>query len=234
MPSLTRDQVRELDRLAIRDYGIPGLILMENAGRACAEQALRMIAGRREPRARVLAGPGNNGGDGYVIARHLTNARVQVDLCLTAPPEKILGDPGDAATNLEIALNMGIPVHTACDADSLRNAFSTLPRPDLYVDALLGTGIAGEVREPVAALIRALGGQDAPILAVDIPSGLDCDTGRPLGAAVRATRTVTFVLGKKGFEAPGADQYTGPVTVAEISIPRTLIEQKLIEWGLTP
>jgi NAD(P)H-hydrate epimerase len=234
MPSLTREQVRELDRLAIDHYGIPGVVLMENAGRACASEALDMLGSPAGRRVVVLAGKGNNGGDGFVIARHLCNARVRVEILLTTPPEKILEEAGESATNLEVALNMGIPVHVVAGREELDEALARGPAPDLLVDALLGTGISGEVRPPLDALIEAVGELDAPVLAVDIPSGLDADRGVPLGRAVRASRTVSFVLRKRGFEAPGAAEYTGEVVVAEIGIPRTLIEQKLLEWGLTP
>lgn len=230
-PCLSRDQVRELDRLAIQEVGIPGLILMENAGRACAGAALEMLGGGAR-KAVCVCGRGNNGGDGFVIARHLANARVDVAILVAAPLEELLSGAGDAATNLEIVLNMGLRVEAINpDGVALRRA---LDSARLVVDALLGTGIAGDVREPIRSWIETINQSGRPVLAVDIPSGLDCDEGVPLGVAVRAGRTVTFVLAKKGFRASGAADYTGEVDVAEISIPRMLIEQKLVEWGVTP
>ena len=231
-PSITREQVRELDRIAIHEYGIAGLILMENAGRACADEAVKMLGTPAGKHVAVIAGRGNNGGDGFVLARHLSNAKATVEIFLTAPVEELLSEPGDAATNLEITLNMGIAAHAATTREAVERAMERIGEADLVVDAMLGTGISGQVREPVSWIIERLNESGRRVLAVDIPSGLDCDRGAPLGAAVRAQRTVSFVLRKTGFDAPGAVLYTGEVIVAEISIPRTVIEQKLLEWGV--
>ncbi|MFO8006971.1 MAG: NAD(P)H-hydrate epimerase [Candidatus Brocadiia bacterium] len=230
--AFTREQMRELDRAAIEEYGIPGLILMENAGRACAEAASEMLGGAQGNRVLVLAGKGNNGGDGFVVARHLSNWCADVQALLLSGTDEVLAGGGDAAANLRIALAMDIPIQEAATADAVRIALRARPAPDLLVDALLGTGINGEVREPFAGAIAALNEADAPVLAVDIPSGLDCDTGEPLGAAVHADRTVTFGALKVGMTRPGAEQFTGPVTVAEISIPRQLIAAKVQQWQL--
>jgi len=231
-PSITRDQIRELDRIAIQEYGIPGVCLMENAGRACSDVAEEMLEDVTGRRVTVIAGTGNNGGDGCVVARHLFNGKALVEIHLTAPPEKILAETGDAATNLEVALNMGIPVSVIEDSETIPEAMERIRRADLVVDAILGTGITGEVREPVKTLINELNKLGRRILAVDIPSGLDCDLGVPLGVAVKAEVTVSFVLRKRCFDAPGARVYSGDVRVAGISVPRTLIEQKLLEWGV--
>jgi NAD(P)H-hydrate epimerase len=226
-PSLTRDQVRELDRIAIEEYGIPGVVLMENAGRACAEAAAEMLGTTQGRRVVVVCGRGNNGGDGLVIARHLANGGADVHIIALAPVVDMLDRESDAAVNLRIALEMGIRVqecHTPGDARAL---LAEAGDCSLIVDAMLGTGISGPVREPYRTAIDALNEAGRAVLAVDLPSGLDCDTGEPLGTAVRADRTVTFVACKAGFAASGASDYAGEVTVAEISIPAAEVQRML-------
>ncbi len=228
MPTLaaTAEQIRQLDRIAIEQYGIPGILLMENAGRACAAAAREMLDGVEGKRVAVLCGRGNNGGDGFVAARHLTNWGANVFVPLLARLQQALDQAGDAVVNLRIALNMGIAVR---EANSQQDAavFDACAECDLIVDALLGTGVKGEVREPFRSAIAAINRSGRPVLAVDVPSGLDCDTGEPLGVAVRAQRTVTFAVNKTGFTRPGAHRFTGDVEVAEISIPRSVIQQQL-------
>ncbi len=228
-PTATRSQIRELDRIAIEEYGIDGLILMENAGRWCARSADRMVGGAAGRRVVVLCGPGNNGGDGFVVARHLSNWEADVGVLLLGRVEEALLGPREAATNLRITRNMSTEVRELASAPDAAQAIRDCSDSDLLVDALLGTGMHGEVREPFRSAIAAVNKCDCPVLAVDVPSGLDCDTGRPLGEAVRADRTVTFVLNKAGFTRPGARDYTGEVEVAEISIPRAAIEKVLAD-----
>ena len=228
--SLTRKQAREIDRIAINEYGVRGLILMENAGRACALEAADILSQPAGKRVVAFCGSGNNGGDGFVAARHLTNWGYEVSAFLVGRISDVLIGAGDAAVNLEIALNMAIPVQEMTDLSGARDAVSRSAGADLIIDALLGTGLSSEVREPYRSLIDGMNGLGAPVLAVDVPSGLDCDTGCPLGAAVRATRTVTFVLSKRGFHRPGAAGYTGEVKVAEIGVPRKVIDELVARW----
>jgi len=216
--SVTREQMRRLDELAIRDFAIPGLLLMENAGRGAAEQA-GMIRQGSEP-VMILCGKGNNGGDGFVIARHLHNRRVPVEVYFVGNPDAIVAQ-SDAGINREILLRMGIPVRPI---DSLADCGTAC---SLIVDALLGTGLSGDVRSPVAGIIEQVNRRSSPVLAVDIPSGLDCNTGEVLGVAVRADRTVTFGLPKQGFHLAAGPAHTGEVVVVEISLPRELIEQEV-------
>jgi len=239
----SREQARELDKAAIEAFGVKGLILMENAGRACALEAARMLRGEGGPqdqpdgppaldgmRVAVLCGMGNNGGDGFVIARHLHNWGADVTTFLAGRiPDAILR-AGDAAVNMEIVLNMDVPVKEVQSAAQARALAGQCAGADLVIDALLGTGLDREVGEPYLSLIGAIGDLGKPVLAVDVPSGLDCDSGLPLGCALRADLTVTFVLSKRGFSAPGASEYTGRVKVAEISVPRGLIEQRVARW----
>jgi len=221
MPSAiyaTRDEIRAFDRYAIETLGVPGIVLMENAGRQIAEAARAMLHEVRGASALVLAGRGNNGGDGYVVARHLALGDYRVEVAVLAPRAEIRDD---ADTNLRILEAMGLaptilqgPVETI-----LRDLAPMLERADLVVDGLLGTGTRGEIREPYAGVIADLSASGKPILAIDIPSGLDCDTGLPLGPTIRAARTVTMAAMKEGFRNPEAALYTGDVILADIGVP---------------
>jgi NAD(P)H-hydrate epimerase len=210
---LDRDAVRAVDRAAIEEYGIPGIVLMENAARALAATALSMLDGGGM--ALIICGSGNNGGDGWALARHLHNAGVRV---VVAP----LGDPrpdGDAGVNCAICRAMGIEEIAFDRLEAQRDA-------DLIVDAIFGTGLTRPVLEGRAeeAIVWMNAGSE-PVLAVDVPSGLDADRGFPLGVAVRATATVTFVGMKPGFLVSGAEAWTGTVTVGDIGAPRELTER---------
>ena len=222
MRTMTRAEVREFDRHAMEDLGVPGVVLMENAGRQAADQAERMLGQAGGARALVVAGRGNNGGDGFVVARHLTVRGHDARVLLLADPAQLAGD---AATNFRLLGPLGITAtRLPDDPAGLRAAIAgAADRADLLVDALLGTGLSGEVREPFRSGVEAVNAGAAargtPVLAIDIPSGLDADRGVPLGVAVRATATVTFAAAKTGFTAPGAQAYTGRVVVADIGVP---------------
>jgi NAD(P)H-hydrate epimerase len=218
----TREAVRELDRRCIEDYHIPGVVLMENAATALADAAIRLLTGRQRTGAAILAGPGNNGGDALALARKLHNASIPVAVALLADPDRITGDAG---ANLEIARAMRLPIERITSAAQLHAALKPAGRSPLLIDALLGTGTTGNVRGHIADAIEWINANDAPTLAVDLPSGLDCDTGEPLGVAVRATETVTFVGWKPGFTNPDARQYTGDITIAEIGAPIELLRE---------
>ncbi|HNS22941.1 MAG TPA: NAD(P)H-hydrate epimerase [Sedimentisphaerales bacterium] len=214
---MTREEVRAVDAWAIHEIGVPGVVLMENAGRSCAELAMQKLASVADPSVCVFCGVGNNGGDGYVIARHLLNAGIRTRTVLCGDPAKV---QGDARINLGILERLGRPVDhvdpSGPDALARIQAFGR--DASLIVDALFGTGLRGELRPEYRALIEAINALRRPILAVDIPSGLDCDTGQPLGTAIRAAYTVTFVAVKKGFLAPSAGGYTGELHVASIGV----------------
>jgi len=214
---MSRDEVRAVDAWAVGQMGIPGVVLMENAGCACAEAARAMLPGDRPGRAVIFCGIGNNGGDGFVIARHLANAAVPVRIVVCGDPDRIVGD---ARVNFEIVRKMNLPIEVLdMLSANVRAAVKRLTADvDLVVDAIFGTGLTGALRGGFDGLIAALNAQRLPTLAVDIPSGLDCDTGEPLGAAVEADATVTFVAVKKGFSNPAARRWTGDVYVASIGI----------------
>ncbi len=205
----TASEMRQIDRRAIEEMGIPGLILMENAGRAVAIEALEMnLAGS----VLVLAGRGNNGGDGFVAARHLASAGLGVEVWLAGSPDDV---KGDARTNLDIYRRMGLPLGIVGEAGDLRGP---IERSGLVIDALLGTGFSGEPRQPFSGIIDLVNGSGKPVLAVDLPSGVDADTGQ-FSLAVNATVTVTLGLLKRGLLLyPGAER-AGDIIVADISIP---------------
>ncbi len=220
----TREQVRELDRRAIEEYHIPGVVLRENAGRGAAEGAADMLVHPAGKKVLLLCGKGNNGGDGYVVARHLRNrgARVQVVLGHSIEDNDEISDAG---INFRIIRAMDVPVRQAVSEDEQRGAALLAKEADLIVDALLGTGLSGEVREPYLSLIRLINAADKPVLSIDLPSGLDANTGAVLRCAVRATATATFVLPKVGFEFGQGPELVGEVTVVDIGVPKELIEE---------
>jgi hydroxyethylthiazole kinase-like uncharacterized protein yjeF len=216
MKAVTGAQMREIDRRAQAEYGIPSLLLMESAALRvveAAEEVLRAAGGRRVA---VVAGKGNNGGDGLAAARHLSGRGWQVEVWLVCDPEAV---QGDARTNLEIVRRLGISLHAA-GSGQLPDEFDA----DLIIDALLGTGVRGAAAGLTATAIEAINRSGAPVLAVDLPSGLDADTGAVPGPCVKADRTVTFALPKRGLLVyPGRGQ-AGEIVVADIGIPRSLLE----------
>jgi NAD(P)H-hydrate epimerase len=216
---LTRDEARELDRRAMEEYGVPGVVLMENAGRGMAELLLSL--GIKGPVV-VCCGRGNNGGDGFVIARHLDNAAVNVRVLLFGDPERLADD---ASVNYRILTLSGVPRKVygedGPDEDGLR---AELGAADWVVDALFGSGLRGPLRPPFDRVAAAINASRARVFAVDVPSGLDCDTGRPMGTTVRAHHTATVAAMKKGFAEPAAREWLGEVHVVGMGAPRRLLE----------
>jgi NAD(P)H-hydrate epimerase len=216
---MSREQVRAFDSWAINELGIPGVVLMENAGRSCAELIKDKLAGVAEPKVCIFCGTGNNGGDGYVIARHLLNSDFRVVLVIIGPPGAENKIKGDAKINLDILEGMNQPIEQmALNAPDIPGRVKEFAAgADMIVDAIFGTGLRGQLGDEYKQLVESINSQNCPILAVDIPSGLDCDTGQLLGAAVRASYTVTFGAVKKGFiSAP--IEYTGEIFIASIGI----------------
>lgn len=215
---MTRDEVRAFDSWAIDELGVPGVVLMENAGRSCAELIREKLAHIARPRVCIFCGTGNNGGDGYVIARHLVNNDFQVDVVIVGERSKVRGD---AKTNLDILERMGQPVEqlNLDDPDISGKVTAFAAGADMLVDAIFGTGLAGQLSDEYKRLIESINTASCPVLAVDIPSGLDCNSGRCLGAGVKADYTVTFVAVKTGFTCVDtASKYTGEVFIASIGV----------------
>lgn len=221
MRAVSREEMQALDRRSIEEFRIPGIILMENAGLRAADGIASWMEEMHLGSAVVFCGKGNNGGDGFVVARHLFNRGLPVEVW------RVGGNPSpgsDAATNLEIARRMEIPMEVAGTPFPAGRVLDRLGEEVAAVDALLGTGLAGEVREPYRAAIETLNGGPSSIYAIDCPSGLDCDQGEVLGVAVRAERTVTFGASKVGFALREGPRHVGDLTVVDISIPRTLLQ----------
>lgn len=222
MKSLTRQQVRCIDSLAVEKFGMPGELLMENAG-ANAARIIDEHFGLSCRSAAVVAGAGNNGGDGYVIARHLLAKGWRVAVFMLAPEHKITGD---AMLNLQIIRRMGLDIRPFANPAATTTLTESLRGFDLVIDAIAGTGLDGPLREDIAAAVEQVMAAGRPVTAIDLPTGLDCDTGKPLGPSViKAELTVTFVARKTGFDAPGSEKFTGRVVVADIGIPDDLAEK---------
>lgn len=216
LPVLSAARIRELDRATIEDIGIPGPVLMEIAGRGCAQAAADLLGDGG--RVLVICGKGNNGGDGLVAARHLVGAGYQVDVVLLADPGQL---SGDAALNLGILQRLNIPMQPLGDAGQLPAA----DHHDLIIDAILGTGIKSEVRGLYASAIDWINESGLPVVAVDVPSGISADNGQLLGRAVRATETVTFAELKPGLVFfPGAE-HAGRIRIIDIGIPPSLLRE---------
>jgi NAD(P)H-hydrate epimerase len=223
--AITREQARRTDQLATEQLGIPSLLLMENAAINTASGIVDLLDVERNLRpdqatVAVVCGGGNNGGDGYAIARHLHNWGAAVEIHAAKAPDELKGDAGVNAT---ICRKMGLALHHP-------------PRPERFsaahvlVDALLGTGFEGAVREKEAQLIEAINAAAGPlVVAVDTPSGLDCQTGQPANATVKAHVTVTFVERKVGFNNPASRAFVGQLKVAEIGTPPELLDRILAE-----
>lgn len=210
---LSSEEMAEFDRAAIEAYGIGELVLMENAGTAVAEMARKMLGGRVSGKSiSFLIGRGNNGGDGLVAARHVSNWGGRVTLALAGRPDELRDAP---AKQLKILGRMG--VGTTGPGTELAGA-------NLVVDALFGYNLKGDPREPAAGMIRRANASRVRILAVDVPSGLDATTGEPGEPCVVADTTVTLGIPKAGFLGPTARRYVGKLFVADISFPSRVYE----------
>lgn len=221
--TLTRSQVRDVDRRAIDEYGLAGVVLMENAGRGAVDFLCRL--GCSGPVV-ICAGKGNNGGDGLVMARHLAIRGIEARVVLCCEASQL---QGDAAINYRVLQRAGLAGIELGNDVTRERLEPLLSAADWIVDALLGTGTQGMVREPYLAAINSINQAGRRIFAVDLPSGMDCDTGEPCGVCVKATATATFVARKPGFDAPGADAWTGRVEVIDIGVPPRLWEEVVAE-----
>jgi NAD(P)H-hydrate epimerase len=233
-PRLSREQSRALDRRAIDEYGMSGLVLMENAGRGCVDVLERLgIAGTIA----IVCGKGNNAGDGFVIARHLEVRGHTCHVLLLSDPNELRGD---AAANFAILQKTNVPIiPVAAQGPPPERAGSSPPPAHLLsthlthhtasttwiIDALLGTGAQGNPRPPFDMAIEWINSHPptTKVLAVDVPSGLDCDTGRPAKPTVRADYTCTFAATKIGYLQPTAKEFTGVTHVCDIGVPASLL-----------
>lgn len=213
MTALNRQQSRDVDRLAIESLGISGLTLMENAGRACTD----IIASHEFSCVMLLCGKGNNAGDGFVIARHLLTREIPAIIIQLVPPDSL---SGDALTNYEILTKLPTTI-LFVDETNIVSALDELDTDSnmAIIDCMMGTGGQGAPRPPFRQAIDWANRQPAFRVAIDIPSGLDCDTGQPSTPTFQAQQTLTMVAMKTGFSRQAAKSFTGNVSVLDIGIP---------------
>jgi len=215
-------EMRSLDSRAIDEYGIPGVVLMENAGRATV-LAIRRWRGQLSGQvAAIVVGPGNNGGDGLVIARLLHQAGCRVVIYALVPPSAW---GGDAAINWHIVRKMRVTIVEVEKNQEVGSCQRGFAQADFLVDAIFGTGLTRLVEGHYATVIELMNQSGRPIVAVDIPSGLDSDVGKPLGGCVRAELTVTYGLAKPGQVVQPGAEYVGRLEVADIGIPLAIVEE---------
>ncbi len=222
MQVLTADEMREMDRLTIESFGLPGRVLMENAGLGAARILFKHVPDIGKKRVGVLAGRGNNGGDGFVIARYLAQNGVRVTVYLLSESSKI---KGDAAANFKLLAPLKIPVKELPEKEAFFACRTDLRHQDIWVDAILGTGLNADVKGYLKDVILFINGLNKPVFSVDIPSGLNSDTGQPCGVCIRAFMTATFAFAKIGHVLyPGAD-YTGTLKIVDIGIPHYIADR---------
>ncbi|MFA5090487.1 MAG: NAD(P)H-hydrate epimerase [Candidatus Omnitrophota bacterium] len=210
---LTVSGARAVDRRASEAWGIPILVLMENAGNALSQEALRALPAGKP--VAVFCGKGNNGGDGFVAARHLISSGIKTDIFLAGT----IGDvKNEARVNLDILSRIGhkaveVGEHNLCRINKKASGYGFI------IDALLGVGISGEVKGIYKELIGIINASKSYILSVDIPSGLDAGSGRVLGSCVKADKTVTFLAKKRGMVIRSGPQYCGRIIVRGLGLP---------------
>ncbi|QGJ69727.1 NAD(P)H-hydrate epimerase [Planctomycetales bacterium 10988] len=225
--TLSSEQNRTFDHLAVEKFQMPSILLMENAGRGVA-----YFLNQKLDRGKVVlaCGKGNNGGDGFVIARHLQLLGFEVKVYLWTEPEEL---KGDAATNFKImeAAQISAEVGTS---EAMFTAFEEdLKATDCVVDCLLGTGVKGAPRAPFDRVIELINAAETKTLAVDVPSGFNCDLGEAEGIAIQADWTCTFVAMKPGYLEPSAMKYCGEIEVISIGAPLLLVEEAQ-SWSEDP
>lgn len=210
--AVTCQQMRAIDAAAIKRFGIPALILMENAGRSAADGAQTMLKNKKLPIA-IFCGYGNNGGDGFVVARHLVNRGYCVRVFLVGRQKPM---SQESRINFVIIRKMKIQIQRLASSAQLSSFGRCIRKSQLLIDAIFGIGVRGVLNEWYCRLIALINQSAVPVLSIDIPSGLNADTGEVASAAIRATKTITMGLVKKGFANPRAKRYLGKLVVADI------------------
>jgi len=219
---VTAREMQQMDQMTIQEIGIPGRILMENAGAGAFRFMSRVFPDVMDRTVAVIAGRGNNGGDGFVIARHLFQQEVSVKVFLLSTVDRV---QGDARANLDLLFALGIPVVEVPDANTLRKQKAAMRRYDIVVDAIFGTGLNSDVRGHYRDAIQFINSLDRPVLSVDIPSGLNADNGQICGLSIQAAATATFAFPKIGHSVyPGAG-LTGELDIIDIGVPRQVVDR---------
>jgi len=211
MKTITASQSKLLDKKAREIFGLSTLILMENAGRAVAGEIIKL----KKRRIAIFCGKGNNGGDGFVLARHLLAAGIRPDLFLAGKASDV---KGEAKLNLDILLNLKHKI-TRVDGKAVSSLKRKIRRYDLIVDAIFGVGLKGRIEGVFGDLIESINFSGAYIVSIDIPSGLDADTGEAPGVCIKADRTITFVARKRGMVKGKGPGYCGKIIVKDLGFP---------------
>ena len=221
MKYVTSQKMREIDKRAIEEFGIPSIILMENAGYRASCIALDMLSETKAKKVVCVCGKGNNGGDGFVCARHLINNGVDTDIFLVGEPSRLTGD---AKINYNILKKLKARVVILEVQDDFGFFENSLKKTSLLIDAIFGIGLSGRVKEPYRKVIDLMNQSKIPILAIDVPSGLDATEGNMLGVCIKAKKTVTFALPKTGFFKNHGPLHVGELITVDISIPDKLLK----------
>ncbi|MCA9398567.1 MAG: NAD(P)H-hydrate epimerase [Candidatus Omnitrophica bacterium] len=218
--TLTVKQIQTLDDVAICQYGVPSIALMENAGKAVADEIIRQLKRKSHPKVVVICGLGNNAGDGFVTARHLLNAGIKINVYLIGSAKKL---KQDAAINYQILTRLKHPVFVL---DKRSPALvRKLKEADIVVDAIFGVGLNREIKGVFKDVIETVNGYAKKVIAVDIPSGMDGTTGNIYGVCIKAKTTVTFSFAKKGFLKKEGPKHVGKIKVVDIGIPIQIIQE---------
>ena len=231
---VTANQIQDIDKQTIESFGIPGLVLMENAGRGAFDFLIKKVKHITQKKVAVIAGRGNNGGDGFVIARYLMEKDIPVTTFLLSTQKKVVGD---AKVNMDLLQKLCDRSNTCsiveiADADAFKELKSRILHHDLFIDAILGTGLNSDVRGFFKDAIDLINSSQGFVFSVDIPSGLHSDTGQPLGIAVRADATATFAFAKAGHLLYPGNSYTGDLEIIDIGIPKFIAQKKNIKLSL--
>jgi NAD(P)H-hydrate epimerase len=222
MIKVSAKKMQEIDSLAQLQYQIPSIVLMENAGLRASDIILKLLKRRKQKTVFIFCGPGNNGGDGFVVARHLINKHVKVRIFLLAESRRL---KGDSLVNFRILKAMNAQVIEFSQIPYLKNAGKALKKAGLIVDALFGTGLNKDIQGVFAETINMINHSGVPVVSLDIPSGLCATTGKVFNVAVKANHTVTFAALKKGFFVRSGPKLTGRLEIADISIPKALLRR---------
>ena len=221
MRVLNSAQMREADRRTVADIGIPALVLMENAGRQAVAAMEAMYSDLSDRQVAILCGRGNNGGDGFVIARTLVQRGIDVSVFLLG---RVADVRGDARTNLEILGRLGITVVEVADSQAWELHFSELSDCTLIVDAIFGTGLNAPISGLIESVIADVNASGIPVVAIDLPSGLSADSPEPIGPAVDAVLTVTLAAPKISLVLPPGETLAGDIVIADIGIPGDVLD----------
>lgn len=229
MNVVTPKQMNEIDKFTIENIGIPGLLLMENAGLSVVSEVEKLLGPMENKKVIIFAGKGNNGGDAFVVARHLFNKGAKITVYITSERQTI---KGDAIVNLNIIEKMDIGIIELLKKAQMEELKQELFLTDMIIDGIFGTGLRGEVRGFEAEVIESINSSGKSIVAIDVPSGTCALTGKVLGISIKAGKTVTFCLPKLGIVIQPGCENAGEMTVADISIPEEVIKSFDIKTNL--